>query len=115
METFGRPKGRPFFASIDAAQFSLVVTVLGDRFLPVAFIIVLDYIFFVTFMEVFMFTVPEKAHLLVAIDLLAAQKARFAKSQPEFLPIAEALNREYDAIRLKLRSAGDEAPSGVKK
>jgi len=88
--------------------------VLGDTFLGVAFYNLVDYIFFVTFMEVIMFTSSEKAMLISGLDLLAAQKSRFAKSQPEFGPIAADLEKQYSALRLKLGGL-DEAPSSVKK
>lgn len=99
-----------------AAQFSLVVTVLGDTFLGVAFHNLLDYVSFCyLFMEVIMFTGAQKSHLLAGLDLLAAQKARFAKSQPEFATIADGLASEYDAIRIILRSSSNEASTPQKK
>lgn len=62
-----------------------------------------------------MFTKSESAHLLEGLELLSAQKARFGRTQPQFAPIAISLQLEYDAIRLKLRSAPDETSIGQKK
>lgn len=54
--------------------------------------------------------------LIEGLDLLAAQKARFAKSQPEFRPIADRLAADYARIRAVLMTGvSNEAPTGSKK